>query len=159
LPLGIPYWDAQVLREFYVTVTRKIRKPLSPELAVGFLDEYRGFPTVPTDYPLIVEASSCRFATAHPQLDGAIVAARKLSRPPPCTPGTCRTGSATARCSTSIDAAVAQRSARLHVPDPRPLRDGLIAATALVHGMTVVTRNGTDFAPTGVRTLDPWAAT
>jgi predicted nucleic acid-binding protein len=36
------------------------------------------------------------------------------------------------------------------------LRDGLIAATALVHGMTVVTPNGADFAPTGVPTLDPW---
>ena len=57
-----------------------------------------------------------------------------------------------------VDAAVAQRSARLHVPDPRPFRDGLIAATALVHGMTVVTRNVTDFALTGVPTLDPWAA-
>ena len=53
---------------------------------------------------------------------------------------------------------VARRSARLHVPNPRPLRDGLIAATALVHGMTVVTRNASDFAPTGVATLDPRAA-
>ena len=58
----------------------------------------------------------------------------------------------------AVDAAVAQRSARLHVPNPRPLRDGLIAATALVHGMTVVTRNVADFAPTGVATLDPWSA-
>jgi predicted nucleic acid-binding protein len=57
-----------------------------------------------------------------------------------------------------VDDAVARRSARLHVPNPRPLRDGLIAATALVHGMTVVTRNASDFAPTGVETLDPWAA-
>jgi predicted nucleic acid-binding protein len=57
-----------------------------------------------------------------------------------------------------VDAAVARRSARLHVPDPRPLRDGLIAATALVHGMTVVTRNVPDFAVAGVPTLDPWAA-
>ena len=56
-----------------------------------------------------------------------------------------------------VDATVAQRSARLHVPNPRPLRDGLIAATALVHGMTVVTRNVDDFTPTGVATLDPWA--
>lgn len=55
-----------------------------------------------------------------------------------------------------VDTAVAQRSARLHVPDPRPVRDGLIAATALVHGMTVVTRNIADFEPTGVRTLNPW---
>ena len=55
-----------------------------------------------------------------------------------------------------VDIAVAQRSARLHVPDLRPVRDGLIAATALVHGMTVVTRNVADFAPTGVATLNPW---
>jgi toxin FitB len=57
----------------------------------------------------------------------------------------------------TVDAAVAQRSARLHVPDPRPVRDGLIAATALVHSMTVVTRNVIDFEPTGVVTLNPWA--
>lgn len=55
-----------------------------------------------------------------------------------------------------VDTAVAQRSAKLHVPDPRPVRDGLIAATALVHGMTVVTRNVADFEPTGVPTLNPW---
>ena len=55
-----------------------------------------------------------------------------------------------------VDAVVAQRSAQLHVPDPRPLRDGLIAATALVHGMVVVTRNVADFEPTGVSTLNPW---
>jgi hypothetical protein len=58
-----------------------------------------------------------------------------------------------------IDTVVAQRSARLHVPDPHPVRDGLIAATALVHGMVVVTRNVTDFESTGVRTLNPWAPT
>ena len=46
--------SAQVLQEFYVTVTRKIRRPLSPERAVELLDEYRVFPTVPTDYALIV---------------------------------------------------------------------------------------------------------
>ncbi|MEO5348746.1 MAG: type II toxin-antitoxin system VapC family toxin [Magnetococcus sp. YQC-3] len=57
----------------------------------------------------------------------------------------------------AVDTVVAQRSARLHVPNPRPVRDGLIAATALVHGMTVVTRNVTDFAPTSVRTLNPWS--
>lgn len=56
----------------------------------------------------------------------------------------------------AVDTAVAQRSARLHVPDPRPVRDGLIAATALVHGMTVVTRNVSDFEPTGVSVLNPW---
>jgi len=56
-----------------------------------------------------------------------------------------------------VDIAVAQRGARLHVPDPRPVRDGLIAATALVHGMTVVTRNVADFEPSGVPVLNPWA--
>ena len=55
-----------------------------------------------------------------------------------------------------VDAAIAQRCARLHVPDPRSERDALIAATALVHGMTVVTRNLADFAPTGVPLLNPW---
>ena len=58
----------------------------------------------------------------------------------------------------AVDAKVALRSARLHVPDPRPVRDGLIAATALVHNMTVVTRNLADFVPAGVATLNPWMA-
>lgn len=57
-----------------------------------------------------------------------------------------------------IDTAVARRSATLHIPNPRPIRDGLIAATAFVHGMTVVTRNVADFAPTGVSILNPWNA-
>jgi toxin FitB len=57
-----------------------------------------------------------------------------------------------------IDTPVAQRSAALHVPNPCPLRDGLIAATGLVHQMTVVTRNLDDFVPTGVKTLNPWLA-
>jgi len=55
-----------------------------------------------------------------------------------------------------VDAAVAQRCARLHVPDKRGQRDALIAATALVHGMTLVTRNVADFTPTGVALLNPW---
>lgn len=57
----------------------------------------------------------------------------------------------------AVDTAVVLRSARLHVPDLRPVRDGLIAATALVHGMTVVTRNTADFEQTGVRMLNPWS--
>ena len=56
----------------------------------------------------------------------------------------------------AVDTVVAQRSARLHVPNPRPVRDGLIAATALVHGMVVATRNVADFEPMGVATLNPW---
>ena len=55
-----------------------------------------------------------------------------------------------------VDEAVARQAARLHVPDPRPVRDALIAATAQVHGMTVVTRNVNDFAPMGVPVLNPW---
>ena len=58
----------------------------------------------------------------------------------------------------SVDIAVAQRCARLHVPDRRGERDALIAATALVHGMTVVTRNIADFKPTGVSLINPWEA-
>jgi predicted nucleic acid-binding protein len=57
-----------------------------------------------------------------------------------------------------VDTAVAQRCARLHVPDKRGERDTLIAATALVHGMTVVTRNVADFKPTGVTIVNPWEA-
>lgn len=56
----------------------------------------------------------------------------------------------------AIDAAVAKACARLHVPDPRAERDALIAATALVHGMSVVTRNTADFEATGVRIFNPW---
>jgi toxin FitB len=56
----------------------------------------------------------------------------------------------------AIDTEVALRCAALHVPNPRSERDALIAATALVHGMTVVTRNADDFASTGVRLINPW---
>ncbi len=55
-----------------------------------------------------------------------------------------------------VDTAVAQRCARLHVPNKCGERDALIAATALVHGMTVVTRNVADFKPTGVLLINPW---
>jgi predicted nucleic acid-binding protein len=58
----------------------------------------------------------------------------------------------------SIDLEIARRCAALHVPNPRSERDAYIAATALVHNMTVVTRNTADFAPTGVPTLNPWEA-
>lgn len=57
-----------------------------------------------------------------------------------------------------IDTAVARRCAMLHVPDPQSERDALIAASALVHGMTVVTRNIADFERTGVGLFNPWNA-
>jgi toxin FitB len=55
-----------------------------------------------------------------------------------------------------VDTPVARRSAALHVPGPRPVRDSLIAATALVHAMPVVTRNVSDFAASGVEIINPW---
>lgn len=55
-----------------------------------------------------------------------------------------------------VDTAVARRCAGLHVPDRRSDRDALIAATALVHRLTIVTRNVEDFAPTGAKLLNPW---
>lgn len=56
-----------------------------------------------------------------------------------------------------VDLSVARRCARLHVPDRKSERDALIAATALVHGMTVVTRNEADFKATGVPLINPWS--
>ena len=55
-----------------------------------------------------------------------------------------------------VNLEVARRCAALNVPQTRPQRDGLIAATGRVHDLTVVTRNTSDFAGTGVRLLDPW---
>lgn len=56
----------------------------------------------------------------------------------------------------AVDAAVALQAARLHVPNRRAERDCLLAATALVHGLTVVTRNTRDFRDTGASLIDPW---
>jgi len=56
----------------------------------------------------------------------------------------------------AIDTVVAQRYASLHVPNPRSDRDALIAATALVHGMRVATRNVSHFQATGVVVVNPW---
>ena len=55
-----------------------------------------------------------------------------------------------------ITLSIARQCASLHVPNPRSDRDSLIAATALVHGLTVVTRNIGDFEPMGVKCLNPW---
>lgn len=57
-----------------------------------------------------------------------------------------------------VDEGVSDAWGRLNVPDPLPVIDGLIAATALVHGLTLVTRNVADFARTGIPVLDPYAA-
>jgi hypothetical protein len=55
-----------------------------------------------------------------------------------------------------IDTTIALRCARLHVPDTKSERDAWIAATGLVHDLTIVTRNVADFAGTGSTLLDPW---
>ena len=57
-----------------------------------------------------------------------------------------------------IDRIIALRCARFHVPDPRSERDAWIAATGLVHGLTIVTRNTADFVATGAPLLNPWRA-
>jgi predicted nucleic acid-binding protein len=67
--------SAQVLQEFYVTVTRKIALPLPPDDAVALLEEFRCFPLVWTDYPLIVAGieTALRFGISY--WDGAVIAA------------------------------------------------------------------------------------
>ncbi|WP_462323233.1 PIN domain-containing protein [Halochromatium sp.] len=58
----------------------------------------------------------------------------------------------------AVDAAVARCCAKLHVPNPRPARDAFIGATALVHQLTLVTRNTTDFELMGASLFNPWSA-
>lgn len=55
-----------------------------------------------------------------------------------------------------IDDAIATRCAHLHVPDRRNEADALIAATALVHGLAMVTRNVEDFIDAGLIVINPW---
>lgn len=58
----------------------------------------------------------------------------------------------------SVAARVADRWGSLNVPDPIPTVDGLLAATALVHDLVLVTRSVRDVERTGVRLLNPTAA-
>lgn len=56
----------------------------------------------------------------------------------------------------TIDLEIAEEWGRLNVPNPLPVVDGLIAATAKIKGLTVVTRNVRDMARTGIASLNPW---
>ena len=56
-----------------------------------------------------------------------------------------------------IDGAVAEEWGRLNVPDPVPVIDGVMAATARVHGLTLATRNVKDIKRTGVACVNPFA--
>ncbi len=56
----------------------------------------------------------------------------------------------------AVDMSVALRCAQLHVPNKMAQGNALIAATALVHGLTVVTRNTADFEPAEVGLINPW---
>ena len=70
--------SAQVLQEFYVSVTRKIERPLAPDAAVEYLELFRCFPTVHTDYPLIVSGIEIALRYGISYWDGAIIAAAEF---------------------------------------------------------------------------------
>jgi toxin FitB len=55
-----------------------------------------------------------------------------------------------------VDISVARKSARFHIPNPKPMRDSLIAATAAAHSMIVVTRNVSDFDLPNLTVFNPW---
>ena len=67
--------SAQVLQEFYVNVTAKIAVPLSPDEAVALLEQFKTFPVVWTDYPLIVSGIETALHFGISYWDGAIIAA------------------------------------------------------------------------------------
>ena len=67
--------SAQVLQEFYVNVTRKIARPLGADKAVALLEQFRSFPVVWTDYPLIVSGIEVALRFGISYWDGAIIAA------------------------------------------------------------------------------------
>jgi len=69
--------SAQVMQEFYVTVTRKLKTPLSPDSAMAYLDRFTAFPVIPTDYGLVIEGirNSLRFQVSY--WDGTILAATR----------------------------------------------------------------------------------
>ncbi len=58
----------------------------------------------------------------------------------------------------SVDLAVAEEWGRLNVPDPLPVVDGLLAATAKVHGLTLATRNVKDVSRSGAEVVNPFEA-
>jgi toxin FitB len=58
----------------------------------------------------------------------------------------------------NVDLEIAERCAALHVPDPQPEIDALIAATAIAKRLTLVARNERDFARMPVALVNPWSA-
>lgn len=58
----------------------------------------------------------------------------------------------------AVDATIAMMAARLQIPNPRPIADSLIAATAIIHGLTIATRNTADFSGLPLALLNPWLA-
>jgi predicted nucleic acid-binding protein len=70
--------SAQVLQEFYVNVTVKIAQPLQPDKAVALLEQFRCFPLVLTDYPLIVAGAEASLRHSISYWDGTIIAAAEF---------------------------------------------------------------------------------